>query len=83
MKNLLATVALLSVSLLSGCANSAPTKPMMNMVCPVSGKAASGDHAVDYRGMKIGFCCDQCIAKWNGMDEASQKTAFDACMAKK
>ncbi|MDO8349229.1 MAG: hypothetical protein Q7T30_03260 [Planctomycetota bacterium] len=83
MKNMLVAVALLSVSFLAGCANSVPAKPMMNTACPVSGEPASADHTVDYRGMKLGFCCDKCITKWNGMDEASQKTAFDASMTKK
>ena len=29
-------------------------------VCPVSGKAASKDHAVAYDGGKVYFCCDNC-----------------------
>jgi hypothetical protein len=28
--------------------------------CPVSGKAASKDHAVDFDGGKVYFCCDDC-----------------------
>ena len=28
--------------------------------CPVSGKAASKDHAVDFDGGKVYFCCDNC-----------------------
>ena len=28
--------------------------------CPVSGKAAKADHAVDYRDAKVYFCCDNC-----------------------
>jgi YHS domain-containing protein len=28
--------------------------------CPVSGKAASTDHAKDYDGGKVYFCCDNC-----------------------
>jgi YHS domain-containing protein len=28
--------------------------------CPVSGEAASKDHAVDFDGGKVYFCCDKC-----------------------
>jgi len=28
--------------------------------CPVSGKAAGADHAVDFGGGKVYFCCDNC-----------------------
>jgi transposase-like protein len=28
--------------------------------CPVSGHAASKDHAVDHNGGKVYFCCDDC-----------------------
>ena len=28
--------------------------------CPVSGKAASADHVVDFNGGKVQFCCDKC-----------------------
>ena len=28
--------------------------------CPVSGKAAAKDHAVDFEGGKVYFCCDNC-----------------------
>jgi YHS domain-containing protein len=28
--------------------------------CPVSGKAASMDHSVDYKGRKVYFCCENC-----------------------
>ena len=31
-----------------------------DMKCPVSGKPASKDHAVDYDGGKVYFCCDDC-----------------------
>jgi hypothetical protein len=28
--------------------------------CPVSGKAATKDHALDHNGGKVYFCCDNC-----------------------
>src|ERR1700682_4506929 len=28
--------------------------------CPVSGKPAAKDHAVDFEGGKVYFCCDNC-----------------------
>ena len=33
--------------------------------CPVSGKAAKEDHAVDYRGAKVYLCCGGCPEAFN------------------
>ena len=71
----------LSLSLLGGCANhknkSAPTA--MNVACVISGEAVEASSpTVDYMGGKLAFCCDKCITKWNAMDEAGKKKAFDA-----
>lgn len=32
--------------------------------CPVSGQAASKDHAVAYKDAQVYFCCDDCPAKF-------------------
>lgn len=37
-------------------------KPAFKAACPVSGKPASKEHAVDYKGGKVYFCCDGCPA---------------------
>jgi YHS domain-containing protein len=31
-----------------------------DLKCPVSGKPATKDHAVDFEGGKVYFCCDNC-----------------------
>ena len=36
------------------------TRPTSAGKCPVSGEAASKDHAVDFDGGKVYFCCDKC-----------------------
>ena len=82
MKNLLRTsLVLLSLALATSCAankNAAP-QPLLNTVCLVSGEALeAGNPTADYMGGKIGFCCKDCIAKWNALDAAGKKAAFDA-----
>jgi hypothetical protein len=51
---------------------------MMNENCPYSGKAASANHTADYKGGKVGFCCDGCVGSFNKLDG----TAKDALMSK-
>lgn len=87
MKNLL-TALVVSVSLFAfaGCASQSkatgPNGACCNM-CPVSNEALPADCKVaDYNGTKVGFCCDKCETKWNGMTDAQKKEKFDACCAK-
>lgn len=35
-------------------------KKKVELLCPVSGKAADKEHAVDYKGAKVYFCCPNC-----------------------
>jgi len=42
----------------------APTTPV-NTVCPVSGTAVDPAHTVTHDGKLIGFCCPNCVAKFN------------------
>ena len=83
MKNILRVAAVaLAVSLLSGC-KSAPAAPKaaatLNSVCLMTGEALDASSpTADYNGGKVGFCCNNCLAKWNKMDDAAKKTAFEA-----
>ncbi len=80
MKNLLRVAALVSVSLLTGCASSkeAAAPAALNTKCLVSGEALDGSGpTADWNGGKVEFCCKDCLAKWNGMDAAAKKAAFD------
>jgi hypothetical protein len=84
MKNLLRTAAIvLAFSFASGCKatadkNAAPAA-MINSVCLISGEALDASSpTVDYMGGKVGFCCDNCVGKWNKMTDAQKKAAVDA-----
>jgi len=73
-------VAFLALSLLSGCAQQKDTASpaMLSSVCVMSGEALDGDCPTnDYMGGKVGFCCEKCQAKWNKMDDAGRKMAFE------
>lgn len=84
MKNLLrTTIASFALLLVAGCAShkehSTPAVGMLNSKCLVSGEPIEASSpTADYMGGKVGFCCDKCLAKWNSMDAAAKKAAFDA-----
>lgn len=46
---------------------------------PVNPKVAS----VDYKGQKIGFCCEGCTKKWAKMTDAQRDQMVAAAIAKK
>lgn len=80
MKNLLRLTALVCVSLLASCASSkdAAAPATLNSKCLISSEALDGSGpTADYNGGKVGFCCKNCLGKWNAMDEAGKKAAFD------
>lgn len=86
MKNLIrVAVVALSLTLLGGCANQADkaAPKTLNVNCVMTGKPIDASQTVDYNGGKLAFCCEKCVAKWNAMDEAGKKKAFDAANAKK
>jgi hypothetical protein len=56
---------------------------VVNSKCPITGGALSQDGVVesltrDYKGQKIGFCCDGCPAEWDKLSDADK----DAELAK-
>lgn len=36
-----------------------------NAFCPVSGDKISGKHFAEHQGKRYGFCCNQCMKKFN------------------
>ena len=72
---------LLALSVLGACAQTkekaAPAT--LNTVCVMSDEALDAKSPTsDYMGGKVGFCCEKCQAKWNALDAAGKKAAFDA-----
>ena len=80
MKHLLrASLVLLSLAIVPGCASnkSDASQPPVNKVCLVSGEAVPADGpTVDFQGSKVGFCCEKCITKWDGMNDDAKKAAL-------
>jgi YHS domain-containing protein len=56
MKKLFALVAVAALGLSVNAQEKAPFKA----TCPMSGGAAKQDHAVDFQGKKVYFCCEKC-----------------------
>lgn len=76
----------LGLLLFTGCAGTAndtakseTAAAMLNSKCVISGEALDASSpTVEYMGGKVGFCCDKCMGKWNGMDDAAKKAAVAA-----
>ncbi len=49
------------------------TGQYVQTACPISGGAASDDHAVEVAGVKVKVCCNQCVAKINSADSDAAK----------
>ncbi len=48
------------------------TKQMIQVACPVSGRAIDESTAVEFGATKIAFCCPNCQKKFAGADEAGK-----------
>jgi len=47
------------------------------MVCPISGETCDADSPkAEFEGSQVAFCCKNCLAKWNKLDEAGKKAAL-------
>ena len=59
---------------------------VVNAKCPVmpahavAGKMASPECVVEYKGKKVGFCCDDCVPQWEAMSEAEKAAALAKAM---
>ena len=60
---------------------SAPSMGAINETCPMMGEAVDPGSTTDYKGQKIGFCCDGCVGPWNKLSDA-EKDAKLAAMKK-
>jgi hypothetical protein len=86
----IASVVSLSAMTLAACQSdskaadsSTPALATINDHCPVLGfKKVKADAPVaQYKGQRIGFCCDKCPAKWDSWSE-QKKDAFVARQTK-
>jgi hypothetical protein len=55
--------------------------PLM-MEHPIVNYMANPDCVREYRGMKVGFCCDDCGPGWDAMSEKDKATALAKARAK-
>lgn len=77
MKNPMRIVTVAAALLFAACAGTTNTPPVsanINTQCLVSGEALDANSpTVDYMGKKVGFCCKNCIAKWEKMSDADKQ----------
>lgn len=82
MKNPLRIVAVAAALLFAACAGTTNTPPVsatINTQCLVSGEALDASSpTVDYMGKKVGFCCNNCIAKWDKLSDADKQAKLAA-----
>lgn len=56
---------------------------MAPAACVMSGEPIDeGVKADTYNGVKVGFCCDKCKAKWEKLDDAGKKAAYTKATTK-
>lgn len=67
-----------AVGLVGGCkssekASDKASPSVMNSTCPFSGKPVAEGATASYGDKKVGFCCNGCASKFNGMSEAEKQ----------
>lgn len=86
----LAGFALLSAMIVAGCdsdkkastakTGDAPSMGMMNTKCPYSGEPVnSAAKTANYDGHTVGFCCNNCEAKWEKASSADKAKMWASC----
>jgi YHS domain-containing protein len=85
LRTALVVTSLFFVAACSSTSNSTATNgKAMNATCPVSGKAIDGDSPVTtFDGKTIGFCCNNCVSKFNGMPNADKQAKITGSMPSK
>lgn len=86
MKNLRNTIVLVSLLVAASCNSTPPATngKAMNATCPVSGKALeTGSPVTTFDGKTIGFCCNNCVGKFNGMPNADKQAKITGAMPSK
>lgn len=55
----------------------------VNMTCPVMSDHEVDPHGAtaDFAGVKVGFCCDKCVDKWNEMTDDAKTKFVEAAKA--
>ena len=69
------TMALLLSISFSACAssgNKAPMDPVNPNCIMMPDHPSDPDVSVMYKGVKVGFCCEDCIEKWNNLSDAQK-----------
>ncbi len=66
------------------------TVQVVNDRCPIAGSHSVGKDRVqdvalvrDFRGKKVGFCCENCLPVWDKLSDERKQAALDAAMDKK
>jgi len=75
----LTAAGLLCLGLIAAAPSSGPStqesadKTPVNKKCPITSEDVDKKVTTDYKGKTIGFCCDDCIAKFNKDPEKYMK----------
>ena len=61
----------------AGTKNAGTAQAAMNTKCPVTGEAVDPASTAEFKGTKVGFCCDNCIPKWDKLSDADKQAKLD------
>ena len=88
LRSAVVTTAFLLFAACAGTSNTATTSSnasaAMNPRCPISGDALDGSSpTTQFQGKTVGFCCNNCIKKFDGMDAADKQAKVTGAMPPK
>lgn len=83
MKILRTAVLVVSALAFAACSSTSTntSSKAMNAKCPVSGEALESDcPTTTFEGQTVGFCCNKCMTKFDGMPAADKKAKVTGSM---
>lgn len=86
MKLIRTTVVIASLFFFASCSSTSNTasSKAMNAKCPVSGEELASDcPTTSFEGQTVGFCCNNCMKKFDGMPAGDKKAKVTGSMPSK
>jgi hypothetical protein len=56
---------------------------IVNDYCPCMNSKATSSYTVTYQGQPVGFCCPNCVAKWNSLDDSAKAVQYTTIVTRR
>lgn len=76
--------AAIAAAMFSSCSvmNDGATQPAASL-CVISMEDAEGGPTTEFEGKTVSFCCENCMGRWDKMDDDGRRAALAALDAKR